>query len=294
MDTFASSNYIKTIADLNSISAAAEKLGISQPALSAYLKKQEEQLGVVLFDRSRQPLALTEAGKIYLEFAGKLSSLKKEFIQHIDDLENMKKGELIIGGASFFNVTYLPKAVSCYSKKYPGINMEIVDGKIPEIAMKAFNGQIDIFITPEASDNDRFHYEKLLEEKIYLCVPGAWKIDGDSTDFRTFKNMLFVVLKEDQHIGRIMKALFEKYDFVPEQQIVVEQTMTSFSLTLAGVGISLITESCIKNSHFNSGSYQLFMVDPQICVREIFAAYPKNKYLSKATEEFINVLKENI
>ena len=56
-------NYIKTIAEMRSISAAAESLGISQPALSAHLKKTEAEVGAVLFDRSRQPLELTEAGQ---------------------------------------------------------------------------------------------------------------------------------------------------------------------------------------------------------------------------------------
>ncbi|NLD20586.1 MAG: LysR family transcriptional regulator [Clostridiales bacterium] len=294
MDTFTSSNYIHTIARLSSISAAAEKIGISQPALSSYLKKQEEQLGVVLFDRSKQPLELTEEGRIYLEYADKFKALNKEFKQHINDLESMKRGELLIGGASFFNVTYLPRAVAQFNKKYPGISMGIIDGKIPEITTMALNGQLDLFITPISSDDDSFHYERLLEEKIFVCVPADWKIEGDTKDFSTFKDQPFVILKKDQHIGQIMEKLFKKHGFRPKRYVVVEQTMTSYALTLAGVGISLITESCIKNEHFNKGAYSLYNVDPEICAREIYVAYPRSKYLSVAAKEFINVLKENI
>ena len=61
-------NYIKEIAETKSISIAAEQLGISLPALSTYLKKTEKDLGCLLFDRSRQPLELTEAGRLYMDY----------------------------------------------------------------------------------------------------------------------------------------------------------------------------------------------------------------------------------
>ena len=99
MDYFSSANYIKAIADARNISAAAEKIGISQPALSAFLKKLEEQLGVILFDRTKQPLTLTEAGRIYLEYAVKYEALQHEFNQHINDIEGLQRGKLIIAGA---------------------------------------------------------------------------------------------------------------------------------------------------------------------------------------------------
>ena len=80
-------DYIKTIAEVRSISVAAEKLGISQPALSNYLKKKEKELGAVLFDRNKQPLQLTEAGTIYLEYIERFSTLEHELQQRISDIE---------------------------------------------------------------------------------------------------------------------------------------------------------------------------------------------------------------
>ncbi|MDO4544572.1 MAG: LysR family transcriptional regulator [Bacillota bacterium] len=318
MEKFLSSNYIQTIAEVKSISVAAEKLGISQPALSSYLKKQEERLETVLFDRAKQPIQLTEAGRIYLRYAEKFAALDKEFMQHIVDLEELRKGSLTIGGASFFNVSYLPKAVAKFSEAYPGIDMEIVDGRIPDISMKALNGQLDLFITPTREDDDRFHYEELLQERIFLCVPSDWSINetlkeeaipvesilqpqasgGSGTkspcvDFAKFRQLPFVLLQEDQHIGQVMEALFHKYGFEPQHRVSVEQTMTSYALTLAGVGISLITESSIRNSNFREFP-ALYMVDREICRRKMFVAYPKQKYLSRASKEFIKILKINI
>ena len=124
-------NYIKAIAEMRSISAAAESLGISQPALSAHLKKTETELGAILFDRSRQPLELTEAGQAYLNYLERTQSLEKELAQTISDIEGLETGSLTIGGAVFFNIAYIPRAVSAFVKEYPGVNIEIVDGNVP-------------------------------------------------------------------------------------------------------------------------------------------------------------------
>ncbi|MBR0127605.1 MAG: LysR family transcriptional regulator, partial [Firmicutes bacterium] len=126
-------DYIKAIAQVHSVSLAAERLGISQPALSAHLRKKEKELGVKLFDRRKQPLELTEAGKAYLEYAEKAASLEDEMHQRLSDIESLQTGHLTIGGASFFNNAYLPQAIVAFQKKYPGIELEIIDGKVPEI-----------------------------------------------------------------------------------------------------------------------------------------------------------------
>ena len=172
--------------------------------------------------------------------------------------------------------------------------------------------------------DDRLHYDELLQEKIFLCVPSQWKINEELTayevpmkqilsgnygtgetgsdqqgktlkvvDFSVFKDCPFILLKKDQHIGHTMSKLFDKYGFEPQKYVTAEQTMTSYGLTLAGVGISLMTESTIKNSNFKV-TPKFYLADPIICSRKIYAVYSKQKYLSKAARIFITILKKNL
>ena len=319
MEKFSYANYIRAIADARNISAAAEKLGISQPALSSNLKKLEESLGTVLFDRTKQPLALTESGRLYLQYADRYQALLHEFEQNLSDIEDMKTGKLVIAGASSFNVSYFPETVARFCQLYPGIEIEIIDDNIPEISMKAATGQIDLFIAPPGKQDERLQYESLLKENIFLCVPPQWEINAKlssfeipveqimqsagtlyqqgvalpQVDFGEFRDMPFVLLKEDQHIGRTMESLFERHGFRPDKVTVAEQTMTSYNLTIAGIGISLMTESTIKNSNFRNHP-KLYMADSDLCMREMYVAYPKQKYLSRAAREFIKVLKDSL
>ena len=291
-------HYIKTIADMKSISAAAESLGISQPALSAHLKKIESEIGTVLFDRSRQPVELTEAGHAYLAFLDRTQSLEKELEQTIADIEGLATGSVTVGGATFFNVAYIPKAVSAFVSRFPGVDIEIVDGNVPFLTAEALKGRIDLFITPVADEPDRFAYEKLLDEKVYLAVPPEWEIDKKikrksitANQFRMLCNCPFILLREDQNIGQMMEQLFQKYGCRPEKTLRVEQTMTSLALTMSGVGVSLITENSIKTSGL-ARYPQLYLADKEICARSMYVAYPRNKYLSRAASEFIEVLKK--
>lgn len=316
MEFFSAAKYIQMIAEAKNISAAAEQLKISQPALSSQLKKLESSLGTVLFDRTKQPLEITEAGRVYLDYATRYQALEREFLQQISDIEELKAGKITIGGAASFNVSYLPKTVAEFMQLYSGVDIEIVDGSVPEIMNKALNGQIDIFIAPTIELDDRLKYEELLHEKIFLCVPPKWEINSrlaasevklsevmsgeyakDGTvrtvDFCEFKDCPFILLKKDQHIGRTMSRLFKKYGFEPERYVTAEQTMTSYGLTVAGVGISLMTESTIKNSNFKVYP-KLYMPDVNICSRKIYAVYSRQKYLSKAARIFMAMLKKNL
>ena len=289
--------YMKAIAEMRSISAAAESLGISQPALSAHLKKLESEIGAVLFDRSRQPLELTEAGQAYLDYLERAQSLDKELMQTISDIEGLETGSLTIGGAAFFNIAYIPRAVGAFAKDYPGVNIEIVDGNVPFLAAEALKGRIDLFITPAADEPDRFVYEELLKEKVFLAVPSEWEINNSlhgenitEEEFRSLCDCPFILLRKDQNIGQMMEQLFEKYRCRPKKTIHVEQTMTSLALTMSGVGVSLITENSIRMSGL-ARLPKLYLADEQICTRSMYVAYPRNKYLSRAASEFIRALK---
>ena len=307
MEKSSKMDHIKTIAEVNSISVAAEKLGISQPALSAYLKKKEKEFGTRLFDRSRQPLQLTEAGRAYLEYQAKASAAEKEFHQKVADLENLKTGQLTIGGAGFLNINYLPAALTEFRKEHPDIDIEIVDGKVPEITTAAWNGTVDVFLTPSKRDEDRFHHEKIAEETIYLVVPADWPINEElkvkavkrnekpvplsAKEFRSLCEYPFLVLSDVQDIGRKMQEIFDRFGCTPKQTIRAEQTLTTLAMTMGGTGVSLISQS--KMGRFiDTDRLVFYLADEAICHRGLYVAYPKNKYLSRAAEEFIKILKK--
>ena len=78
--------YIYAVYQEKSFSKAAKKLYVSQPWLSATIKKAEEELGLALFDRSTNPISLTEAGRYYIEKYEQITAIEEEMIEHFTDL----------------------------------------------------------------------------------------------------------------------------------------------------------------------------------------------------------------
>ena len=78
--------YVQIVAEERSFSKAAERLFVSQPALSAMIKKEEGRLGLSLFDRSETPIKLTQAGKYYLEAAKEIAAVETALRQKLDTL----------------------------------------------------------------------------------------------------------------------------------------------------------------------------------------------------------------
>ena len=87
--------YVQILATAGSFAKAAELLGISQPSLSQYVKKIEQQLGAELFDRTGGALRLTDAGRIYLDAGGKILNLEHQMLGQLNDLAAYKDGCMV-------------------------------------------------------------------------------------------------------------------------------------------------------------------------------------------------------
>lgn len=309
--------YINTIIEERSLSVAADKLGISQPALSSFLKKLENELGDRIFDRSKKPLQITAAGEVFKEYLEKSAIIEKEMIRKIADLKDLVTGRLSIGGAVFFNVSYIPAAIAKFHKLHPGVDIEIIDGKIPQLMTAAQNGKIDLLITPGPKEEERFCFEEFLEEKVFLCVPPEWAINKElnaqavpgevivsgrnyeneykkltKDDMRKLENSTFIMLSQEQDIGRKLRNIIIDNDILPTKEISAEQTMTSLALAMAGVGVCLITENSIKHGNMKKFP-KIYMIDDEDAgSRKMYAAYDKKRILSHAATEFIRILKE--
>ena len=117
---FQSKDYIYEIYRCGSFSAAAKNLYITQPAISIAVKKEEQELGQPIFERSSSRLLLTDAGRAYIDAVEKLHRIEEDLKVYCNDLSNLKTGALRIGASSFFLSSIVLPVVAEYSRRYPG------------------------------------------------------------------------------------------------------------------------------------------------------------------------------
>ena len=136
--------YIYTVYQKGSFSKAAEALFMTQPALSISIQKVENEIGMPLFNRDKKPLELTEAGQLYIEKIRQIMHLENELSQQLNDLTDLKTGQLRIGGSHYFNSYILPPVIADFKKKWPGIDLELTEAGSYELLTMLKDDLIDL------------------------------------------------------------------------------------------------------------------------------------------------------
>lgn len=141
--------YIKTVADEGGISQAAKKLFVSQPSLSQSVKRIEESLGVLLFRRTPRGLLLTAEGEEYYRTASKILSIYASFEENLQNMQELKTGNVSIGTAPHQGLRLLPKFLAEFHLKYPGIQVNIREGTAADLQEQIVRGTIDLALVRE-------------------------------------------------------------------------------------------------------------------------------------------------
>lgn len=326
---FDHSEYFEAILTYGTFSKAATALGISQPALTNYVKQLEGKARATLFDRSASPIVLTEAGKIFHRYMKATEAVRKNYFNEIADLEHKRSGTLIIGGASSTTACYLSRVTAMFLEKNPDCSIKILDGVVSDIARKALNGEVDFFITPEKQRNTEFDSVSLLDERLFLCVPKLMvealsKADENQDkaaialelrekaipieDFtkgklaakkyvpvnpRIFQDSRFILLEDGTNVRQLCNKLFEAWGYEPVNPVIVSQMLTGFHLSVSNAGISFLPESILKYGRFKEYPV-IYALDETIARRSMYVCCMKKKYLSVLGNEFIEMLKQTL
>ena len=104
--------YVYEVYKSGSLSKAAEKLYITQPALSMAIKKIESSIGMTLFDRKVRPFQLTEAGWLYINAITRIKKIEAELTQRIGDINDLHTGHVRVGGSHYINGYILPPVLA--------------------------------------------------------------------------------------------------------------------------------------------------------------------------------------
>ena len=119
--------YIYTIYREGSFTRAAEKLFITQPALSIALRKIEARIGMPLFIRNRRPIQLTPAGVLYLKAIRKMQHLEKDLDREVQQLKDLQTGSLTIGGSHYILSYKIPDLLTSFAETYPRIQLKLIE-----------------------------------------------------------------------------------------------------------------------------------------------------------------------
>ncbi len=305
---FTNKHYIITIYEEGSFSKASKRLYISQPSLSATVKRIEDKISVPLFDRSTSPISLTEAGKEYIRYALEIKEKEQNFEKYIADCTNTIKGTVRIGGSSLFSSFMIPFMISEFNISYPHVNFEIVEDSTKNLIDKLSLGMLDIIIDNAIINNVMISSTVYKTETLLLAVPRDFPVNDKLKDFRLtakdikakkhlsdkysvslkhFSDCAFILLNTENDTGRRANMLFKKYGFDPKVTFFLDQQVTAYNISCTGMGISFVSDTLIKHIETEPKLYYYKLFDEEI-TRKIYFYRKNNHYLSMACQKFID------
>lgn len=258
--------YFITISEKPTLSAAADALYISQPALSQQIRKIEEEVGAELFIRRGHTMTLTPAGEAFLLCSRRILQFYEAMQREVKMLSIAEKDTVHMGISPFYSQHYLPKILPPFLQKHPQINVDIVEENSVNLENKLLKGELDFCALPLYPKNELLEYETIYHEKILLAVPKNHPINSSypadaviskaypSIDLALMKNEPFIGLKKIQKFSTIGLRLCEEAGFVPRTICETMNWETVHLMIASGLGVGFVPEIMIGG-----------IVDPEIC-----------------------------
>lgn len=312
--------YVLAVLECGSISQAAKKLYISQPSLSGYIINLEKQLGAALFDRTASPLRLTQAGELYVETSRQILDLSNRLQQEISDLDDTPHGHIIVGSSQFVTTYILPHVLISFKNRFPKIEVSLVEALVNEREDAALKGKIDFFFTTSPVKNERFQYSTVMTERILLALPASHRLNRPDAQTRQEQILLpalqrsryphgtlppeedfplisleslkedpFIMQHPDLSLQKQVMNLCKTSGFIPKILLESRSIDAIRSMAICGLGNAFIPESIVRYGDFcRHPTY--YQIDRLFPVRDLYLAYRKDRYYSKAMLEFSNTV----
>lgn len=302
--------YIDAICREGSFSRAAKKLYVTQPALSAAVKRVEAAIGESIFDRARHPPVLTEAGRIYVEQIRKIAALERETAIQIDELSHMQRGKLCLGATTYFNACVLPPVLKRFSDLYPNIEIQLLEKNSAQLIQHLTEGDTDVIFNCQENDQTLFDSQEVFQDYLLLAVPAFWTrgleldacaLDADMVARRRyldpkfpcaplekFSQLPFLLLTEGNNLTQRVRALFQQAGCQPMVKMSVEQLMTAYHLSCAGLGAVFVSAQIVLSGRAQDMAY--YKIGSPLIIRRFQAVTPKARYVPRAVKELIRIM----
>lgn len=270
-------NYLMVLAEEQNMTRAADRLFISQPALTAYLNRLEKELGVKLFDRSTNPVRITEAGTYYISELEKITNLQERLAQDLKQFNSDPGMKLNIGIGRNRGAVWLPRTLPRLQQMYPDAELSVQEDRDANMIEKVLHGVLDVAVVETYVYNPKLSYLRLPEEHHLFLVPpdlpalAHCDLSENSPtnpvdlDAETLGRELFICPSVKGRMNRHTQWMCTAYNFNPRRTMFVSNAITVYQMVAGGMGVA-----------FENAAYSLFVDTPRPPVFAMPGGKPTN------------------
>ncbi|MEB6550950.1 LysR family transcriptional regulator [Heyndrickxia sporothermodurans] len=278
--------YFVAVAKEGNFTKAAQKLYVSQPTISKMVKSIEEELGVVLFDRTGKQAKLTDAGEVILAQAQNIIRSFENLSSELDDLMQLKKGNIHIGLPPMVGSRFFPKVIQEFHKKYPHITVQLVEDGAKRVERDVWNGTLDLGVVVLPVSEEIFHTFSFVNENLMLLThPDHPLSKNKSVSLSELEHESFILFEKDFALhDRIIRECVRS-GFQPN--IIYESSQWDFisEMVIANLGVALLPETICRQ--INQKQVSIIPLTNPAIPWNLGIIWRKDRYLSFAAREWI-------
>ena len=278
------------VAKLKNITAASEKLKISQPAVTKHIKNLEDSLGEILFIRTKRGVVLTDAGsKLYIKVKQALDLISDGEFALNEDKKNHNT-IIRIGISTTLAKTYLMGYISKFHNKYPNVIFDIYTDSTLELIKKIKAGYIDFIISkhPRINDND-LNYQILGNTRYIFVASKDYKVKN-KLDIQELKELPILLQREPSNSRLSADEYFKENNILIKPKMNIASSNLLINFVKMNFGIGYVTKMYVEDE-LNDGSIIELIVNPKPSSIDYGIITLKNNVFKNDVRLFINSLK---
>jgi LysR family carnitine catabolism transcriptional activator len=278
------------IAEERQFRRAAERIGLSQPALSAQLRELEDYLGAALLSRTTRSVRLTAEGEKFLQRARNILADLQSAVLELRDHASLRRGRLAVASIPSAASRILPEVVAAFMKRFPGIDVQMIELSAHDVSRCVASGDADIGIAPAPDRNSEMSFAFLLRDRFVGLVPKSSRL---ARQRRVRLEALFEYPLIATVPGTSIRATLERACREHGKSLRVAHSVTQHQTVVAmvgaGLGVALLPSLSLTE---RADVAHVMVVNPHIS-RDIGVIHRKGE-TSAAAREFIAGLRRSI
>lgn len=281
--------YFLEAAREENMSKAAERMHISQSALSKQLKGLEEELGKKLFVRHSFSIELTEEGMLLRKRAEDLLSMADKITAEFASMDDIIGGNIYFGCAESYQIRHLAALIKRFKKQYPGFHYHITSGDTEQVTEKLDKGLLDFAVLVESSDYAKYNVVKMPESDRWgLVMPaGCALAQKDCITFEDLRGLRLFCSGQGWHADLPLWCGERINELTLEGSFQLSYNASVF--TREGLGYLLTFEHLVNTS---SESGLVFRPLYPELTTDMFIIWKKHQVFTPIAERFINELQK--
>ena len=280
--------YFLMVSNLKSFTKAAEQLYISQPSVTTAIRRLEDELGIILFEKNKKQAILTPEGEIFYGHTAIVMEDVSKATQKAAELKNLNSGVINFGISSLTSLSISSFLLAKFHTIYPALKINFIEDGSANIREMIENDKLDLGFIILENPIDVLETVCIGQEPLYVYLPLFHLLkDRNCITLKELQNEFFILPKENCSLRKILFEALEEEKIIPHISFETNYLQMVKQLIISGSGIAVLPKGAIENNAICSIP---LTNSPQI---SIGIARKKNKCISYAAQTLYTFLENS-